>query len=220
MRDELINKYLKYDIRTHDNEIDDRDTPDYWTDRALIEIEKVTGEYMYREFSDCNQYALINEFLKVKDKTKVIVEIGVARVEGSVLYDHTSTTILINNKNDNTIYLGIDIEDKTHLESERPNVYTLKAKSEDYDVILQKFKELGITKIDFLFIDGWHSINQVIDELWYVDYMKSGSVIGYHDTNYHPGPSRIINALKPELFDVRKHCVSKIDWGVGFATIK
>jgi cephalosporin hydroxylase len=219
MKEHYINKYLTHDIRYH-NSSDDRDTPDYWTDTALKELEKFTGEYLYREFSDCNQYALINEFLKVKDKTKVIVEIGVARLSGSVLYEHTSTTILINNKNDDTIYIGIDVEDKKFLEKEKPNVHTIQARSEDYETIKQKFDELGIKQIDFLFVDGWHSVNQVIDELFYVDYVPAGGVIGYHDTNFHPGPSRIINALKPEMFDVRRHCINKIDWGTGFATRK
>ncbi len=219
MREKLINKYLTHDIRFHNNEIDDRDTPDYWISTYLDKLSEYTGEFHYREFSDCNQYALINEFLKVKNKTKVIVEIGVARLATS-LYEHTSTTILVNNKREDTLYLGIDIEDKSFLEKEKPNIHTLMAESQDYEVVKKKFNDLGITHIDFLFIDGWHSVNQVIDELWYADYVPSGGVIGYHDTNYHPGPSRIIDALNPELFESRKHCINKVDWGIGFATKK
>lgn len=204
MRNTLIHRYLNKDIRTFNQEFDDRDLPDFWINSR-------------REFSDCNQQSLKQEFLKVKDDTKVIVEIGVSRITSMQSYEQTSTSILLNSKNPDTLYLGIDIDDKSFLKG--PNVHTLQARSENYEVILNKFKELGIHKIDFLFVDGWHSINQVIDELWYVDFMKSGGVVGYHDTNFHPGPSNIINALRPDIFKVTKYCVSQNDWGVGFAQI-
>jgi len=205
MRDTLIHRYLTKDIRTFNQSFDDRDTPDFW----------INSE---REFSDCNQESLKKEFLKVKDQTKVIVEIGVSRLTSMQSYEQTSTSILLNYKNPETIYLGIDIDDKSFLKG--PNVHTLQAKSEDYTTVLNKFKSLGIYNIDFLFVDGWHSINQVIDELWYVDFMKSGGVVGYHDVNFHPGPSRIINALRPTIFNTTKYCTQQNDWGVGFAKIK
>jgi hypothetical protein len=50
--------------------------------------------------------------------------------------------------------------------------------------------------------------------------MKPGGVIGFHDTNYHPGPSRIIKNLNPNIFEVRQSCQQQDDWGIGFATIK
>lgn len=205
LRNHYVQKYLSYDIRGEDG---DRDYP------------SLDGRWFDREFSDCNQYSLLSEFVKVRDSVKVIVEIGVARLSANVLYDHTSTTVLINNKKDETIYLGIDVDDKSFLEKEKPNVHTLQARSEDYEIIKKKFDELGIVKIDFLFIDGWHSVNQVIDELFYIDYVPSGGIVGYHDTNYHPGPSKILSAFNPHMFDVRKHCIAENDYGIGFVTRK
>ena len=205
-REDLIQKYLSSDIRTFDSSFDDEDLPTYWAQGS-------------REFSYCNQYSLLTEFSKIKDSCKVIVEIGVARMSTNRMED-TSTTIFLNNKKDDTIYLGIDIEDKKFIESVAPNIYTIKSKSENYEEVLKKFKDLGIEKIDFLFIDGWHSINQVIDELFYFDFLTKGSVVGFHDTNYHPGPSRIIESLNPEMFEVVKYCQSEDDWGIGFAFLK
>lgn len=61
-----------------------------------------------------------NIFLTVKDKCKNILEIGV---------DHTntisSTSLIFKNKNKETLYLGVDIDDKSYLNDENNNVHTL-----------------------------------------------------------------------------------------------
>ena len=222
-RENLINKYLTHDVRTHNLESDDSDLP---FDQSIFQV------YRGPEFSPENKKALLTELLKVKSGVNNIVEIGVARLirkdhdlqtgevirESNIPFTDSSTSIFLRNKKDSTKYLGIDIEDKTHLESYKPNVYTLKAKSEDYEVVSNKMKEAGINEIDFLFIDGWHSINQVIDELWYLQFMKPGGVIGFHDVNHHPGPNKVFNALNPDMFEIINY--NTPDWGIGFAKIK
>lgn len=209
-RIDLVKKYLVEDIRT----FTPYDDNDFEKDREW--------SYSNIEFSMCNQRELYNEFNKVKDKTNVIVEIGVSRIEGNGRhkYEESSTSIFINNKHPHTKYLGIDINDKSYLETYSDSIFTLKSYSEDYKTVLNKFKEIGIKKIDFLFVDGWHSINQIVDELWYLNFMESGGVIGYHDTNFHPGPSRVIDRFKPELYDYKKCCTHNKDWGIGFVYIK
>jgi len=212
LRTQYIQKYLTQDIRLGNPEDNDKD----WINTYPNPFELVGN----KEFSMCNQAALTEEFSKVKDQTKVIVEIGVSRVTYNQTYDQTSTSIFLRHKNPETIYLGIDIDDKTFLQGFERNVFTLQSKSEYYERVKAKLDALKITQIDFLFIDGWHSINQVIDELWYVDFMKPGGVIGFHDTNYHPGPTRIIKNLNPNIFEVTQYCEQPDDWGVGFAKIK
>ena len=212
LRTQYTQKYLTQDIRVGYSEDNDKD----WINIYPNPFELVGN----KEFSMCNQAALTEEFSKVKDQTKVIVEIGVSRVTYNQTYDQTSTSIFLRHKNPETIYLGIDIDDKTFLQGLERNVFTLQSKSEYYERVKAKLDALRITQIDFLFVDGWHSINQVIDELWYVDFMKPGGVIGFHDTNYHPGPSRIIKNLNPDIFEVRQYCQQQDDWGIGFATIK
>jgi hypothetical protein len=212
LRTQYIQKYLTQDIRLGNPEDNDKD----WINTYPNPFELVGN----KEFSMCNQAALTEEFSKVKDQTKVIVEIGVSRVTYNQTYDQTSTSIFLRHKNPETIYLGIDIDDKTFLQGLERNVFTLQSKSEYYERVKAKLDSLKITQIDFLFIDGWHSINQVIDELWYIDFMKPGGVIGFHDTNYHPGSSRIIKNLNPNIFEVKQLCQQQDDWGITFATIK
>jgi hypothetical protein len=212
LRTQYIQKYLTQDIRVGYSEDNDKD----WINIYPNPFELVGN----KEFSMCNQAALTEEFSKVKDQTKVIVEIGVSRVTYNQTYDQTSTSIFLRHKNPETIYLGIDIDDKTFLQGLERNVFTLQSKSEYYERVKAKLDSLKITQIDFLFVDGWHSINQVIDELWYIDFMKPGGVIGFHDTNYHPGPSQIIKNLNPNIFEVKQLCQQQDDWGIGFAKIK
>jgi hypothetical protein len=212
MKNKLIKKYLTQDIRTGHPEDNDKD----WINIYPNPFELVGN----KEFSICNQAALTEEFTKVKDQIKVIVEIGVSRTTYHQTYDETSTSIFLRHKRPDTLYLGIDVDDKTPLQGLGRNIFTLQSKSENYEVIKAKLDSLKITQIDFLFVDGWHSINQVIDELWYVDFMKPGGVIGFHDTNYHPGPSQIIKNLNPEIFEVTQYCEQQDDWGIGFAKIK
>jgi hypothetical protein len=212
LRTQYIEKYLIQDIRTGHPEDNDKD----WINTYPNPFEIVGN----KEFSTCNQATLTEEFIKVKDQTKVIVEIGVSRVTYNQTYDQTSTSIFLRYKRPDTIYLGIDVDDKTPLQGLERNIFTLQSKSENYEVVKAKLDALKITQIDFLFVDGWHSINQVIDELWYVDFMKPEGVIGFHDTNYHPGPSRIIKNLNPDIFEVTQYCEQQDDWGIAFAKIK
>ena len=224
-RDYYTSKYLSHDIRSHNSD-DDIDFPSEWgwfeewpPRKYTLSVKEEYGIDLMREFSDCNQYSLLTEFVKVRDTAKVIVEIGVARLTTN-FYDHTSTTILINNKLDETIYLGIDLDDKSFLNNPEKNVHTLQGSSENFDLVKKKLEDLNITSIDFLFVDGWHSVNQVVDELFYVDLLNVGGIVGYHDTNFHPGPKKIVDALNPEIFEVRKHCTLPTDFGICFATKK
>lgn len=213
MKEELINKFLTSDPRTGSAELDNRDHPENWP--VLFhhnKLHELSGVETYEEFSSCNKINLLEKLLSLNLDSGVIVEIGVSRNK----FENTSTYILTKYKKNNTIYLGIDIEDKSFLEEKFENTHTLISRSEDYTKVLEKFLELGITEIDFLFIDGWHSINQVIDELFWVQMVRPGGIIGYHDTNNHPGPSKIISLFKPELFEVERCCQSPLDWGISF----
>ena len=77
--------------------------------------------------------------------------------------------------------------------------------------------EHGHQFIDFMFIDGWHSINQVISEWQYWEKMIPNGVMAFHDTNHHPGPVAVLDAIDTNIFTVeyfgRELGIS--DWGVG-----
>ena len=205
-----VEKYLVDDIRSNNQD----------NDAEFSNLEINPFDFVESEFSRCNQSSLTEIFNSVKNQTNVIVEIGVARITKSQTYEQTSTSVFLKNKKESAIYLGIDKENKTFLSKLGSNVFTLQSRSESFDVVRNKLESLKITQLDFLFIDGWHSINQVISELWYIDFMKPGGIIGFHDTNYHTGPSKVIENLKPEIFEVTRCCKLYNDWGISFAKLK
>jgi len=83
--------------------------------------------------------------------------------------------------------------------------------------ILKKYPSIHLPaphpkiKIDYLFIDGWHSILQVLVDWEYTRAVKDG-IICFHDTNYHPGPKRFIEKLNLDRFSVEKKC--PLDYGI------
>jgi predicted O-methyltransferase YrrM len=182
------------------------------TDMPIIKI-RGRGE---PDFSKANQSSLLYQFTKIKDQCNCIVEIGVSRSRN---FEETSTSILLNNKNKDCLYLGVDIEDKTYLNSDDSNIHTIQIGSEHISDVLNKLKDLGHTKIDFLFIDGWHSINQVMQEWEYTSILSDHGIVGFHDTAYHPGPYFFINNLDTEKWStITNQCFNlSDDYGIGFA---
>ena len=144
--------------------------------------------------------------------TSGVVEIGVARNEmGSFTY------AMLNTKPDSIPYLGIDIHDKTFLNNKEKNIYTIQEDSFNQETIRNYMKEIGMEKISVLFIDGWHSVNAVINDWKYTDMLSDNGIVIFHDTNYHPGPAVFLEYIDKELFRVEKHFEGQNDYGVGIA---
>lgn len=199
---------LVKDIRFHDG-FDDSDSN---ADNRIQRDKPYSGNGV--EFTDCNRENLVLEFLKVKDQCKVIVEIGVHR-NG----DQSSTWCFLNNKNPDTVYVGIDLDDKKFLENKGQNIHTIQGDSGHVEQHLETLKNLGIEQIDFLFIDGWHSINQVLKDWEYTKILSPHGIVGFHDTSAHPGPYLFIKALDTAKWDVTENCCPE-DHGIGFARQK
>lgn len=145
--------------------------------------------------------------------TDGIFEIGVSRNgEGSF------TRALLSNKPDNVPYLGIDIEDKSFLNDESKKIFTIKENSFNQSVIRNYAKEVGIEKISILFIDGWHSVNAVINDFKYSDLLSDNGIIIFHDTNFHPGPTIVVEAIDKTKYKVQKFFEDDTDdYGVTIA---
>ena len=188
-------------------------------DFAWYQIKASGGRPYNREFSVDNQEILkihlLNQ-MKKKDKLS-IVEIGVNR-NGYVV---SSTSIFLDNKREQDIYVGIDIEDKSSLDDTNKNIFTVCSPSQNIDFIHLKLKELGVEEIDILMIDGYHSINQVYCE-WenYTKLLSSNGVVVMHDTNSHPGPYFLLNSIDTNQYDVYKYLSDVVDWGIGVAVRK
>ena len=166
------------------------------------------GNKISTEISDANKEALDDILRKVNVKN--VIEIGVARNN-----ERSFTTQLLYAKKG--IYCGIDIEDKTFLNDSLNRVYTIRANSHDQSTIRSYLNTIGLKKCSVLFIDGWHSVNTVINDWKYTDLLDDNGVVIFHDTNYHPGPHLIIEAIDRSMYRVVKYCDGGFDWGISAA---
>lgn len=162
------------------------------------------------EFTKENSDMLNNIFMQVKDGCPAILEIGVCRNDQA-----SSTWTFLKNKNPETIYIGIDLDDKSFLNDPANNVYTIRASSSDFDANMEIIKSLGVTKFGFIFIDGWHSINQVLKDWEYTSILSSDGIVGFHDTSAHPGPVAFMQAINKDIWYVEENLCPE-DHGIGF----
>lgn len=164
-----------------------------------------------RHFTDLNHEALRYAYSLLDKEPQLIVEIGVDRSEH---YTVSSTSTLLKLKPKECMYVGIDLESKAHLNSEENNIYTIQADSANrnalYNLMIVKEKK----EIDFMFVDGWHSVNQVIAEWKYWEKMAPHGVMAFHDSNFHPGPVAVLDAVDRDIFSVEYFGRGELDWGV------
>jgi len=189
------------DIRTGDPAADDND-------HALDVLRKY---FIPIEVTDANRAAVTEQFLKVRDNCQSILEIGICRNDKD-----SFTHCFLNNKRDETVYVGIDLDDKTFLNNPEKNIYTIQNTSSDVDANIERMKSFGVEQFDFIFVDGWHSINQVLIDWEYTQLLGPNGIVGFHDVNEHPGPYLFVRALDTDKWNVITDACPD-DWGVGFA---
>ncbi len=209
---------LTRDIRTF-TDYDDQDRfcdllkhPNGYDDFAI----KIGGDPQkgYAEVTDCNRQALLFNFLRIKENCKSILEIGIGR-NGKDSFSY----IFTENKNKDTVYIGIDLDDRSFLNDEINNIHTFKSDSSDYSNNLKLFESLNVHSFDFIFIDGWHSINQVLRDWEYTNLLTDNGIVGFHDVSCHPGPYYFVKNLNRDKWLVGENCCP-YDWGVSFVSKK
>lgn len=192
---------LVKDIRFNNN-FDDSDDPIYGLHG---------GNYDHEEVTECNRSALLEYFLKVRDNCQAILEIGVGRNK-----EKSFATVFFDNKKEETVYIGIDIEDRSWLCECGENINTIEGDSSNFEEMVEIFeKHFSVKKFDFIFIDGWHSINQVLRDWEYTKLLSDKGIVGFHDTTAHPGPYYFVNNLDSNKWDVATNCCPD-DNGIGF----
>lgn len=195
------------------NNIDrNADATDYYLLSRVAHALYSTGEHS--DFSANNRKHLAEYLNKIED-CKCIVEIGVESQSDTQL---SSTSTILKNKNDSTVYIGVDVQDKTHLNNEERNIYTIQTPSQNIQTVMDFVKSKNIEKIDFLFIDGWHSINQCILEFeGYSPYLSEDGIIGFHDINHHPGPRWMMENIDRNVWDIAEYPGDvDSDFGISF----
>ena len=140
------------------------------------------------------------------------MEIGVNRSES---YEVSSTSTLLKLKPQECMYIGIDLDDKSAINSIENNIFTIQGDSANYENLYKLMEWYGHEQIDFMFVDGWHSVNQVLKEWKYWEKMIANGVMAFHDTNYHPGPVALLDAIDTNIFSVEYFGLGEADWGVG-----
>ncbi len=153
-------------------------------------------------------YNLMDELSK-KYSTHAIMEIGVSRNENG-----SFCNAIFKNKPDNIPYVGIDIVDKTYLNNSSKNIYTLHENSFNQINVRNYLKQIGIDKLSMLVIDGDHSINAVINDWRYSDLLSDNGIVVFHDTNFHSGPTILVEAIDNTKFDVVKYFENNFDYGM------
>jgi len=171
------------------------------------------GQHPPVEFSECNQKVVADTFETIKSTAKCIVEIGVSRNPD---YSKTSTSVFLSNKSKDCHYIGIDLDDKSSLNDVENNIHTLKIDSSAHIFVFELMDQLGIDKIDLLMIDGWHSVNQCLSDWQYTSRLSDSGIVIMHDTNFHPGPSLLFEAIDGGLYEKEKFCNNPdiMDWGI------
>lgn len=188
---------LRHDIRTF-TEYDDWDAPPY--------------TMLHHELSDCNRQSVRDRFLAQRDRCTSILEIGVGNNGDRSLY-----WLFRELKLPNCTYVGIDLRDLAELNQPDQGLHIIQANSSAVEENLARCSELGINHWDFVFIDGWHSINQMLTDWEYTRWLRAGGLVGVHDTAVHPGPSRFMLSLREDLWRVDANVCRGQDWGLGWA---
>jgi len=201
---------LVRDIRTH-TIFDDQDGGVPHT-KGYSHFFDENGNVIYpNEVTDCNRYHLLEMFNRVRDNCNAILEIGIGRNS-----EQSFAHVFFKNKKKETIYIGLDLDDRSFLRDSENNIHTVQNNSSYYFENVEIFKTIGAEKFDFIFIDGWHSINQVLADWEYTNLLADNGIVGFHDTSCHPGPNSFVNALDTNKWEVVKNCCPD-DWGIGFA---
>lgn len=191
-----------------------------WNDDLVKDIRTLTPlddaddcrKHARKEVSECNLKMLSKCFDIVKERCRAILEIGVHR-NG----EESLSNVLLNNKHQRTIYLGVDIVDKSFLNNKNKNIYTLQENSSNTDLVMNYARSIGIDKFDFIFIDGNHSINQVLRDWEYTRFLSDDGIVGFHDSAYFYGPENFLKNLNSEKwYIIHNACRDEYDNGIGF----
>lgn len=160
------------------------------------------------EVTDCNLAVVQSVIDELGSNLKASMEIGVNR-NG----ERSMSRIIMDKRPKGSFYLGVDIEDKSYLDDPSSNTWTIKANSHDQETIRGFIASKGVKQIDLLFIDGWHSINTCVNDWRYTDLLSPHGVVILHDTNSHPGPIGLFEAINEDLYMKERHCPEN-DFGI------
>lgn len=116
--------------------------------------------------------------------------------------ENSFTQIMMKTKHPESKYFGVDIEDKSYLNDDKKNIYTLKSSSFEFNKVVKELNKKDIYNLDILFIDGEHSNLGAIMDWKYSILVNKGGVILIHDVHTHSGPNILMQIIDQDFFDV------------------
>ena len=165
------------------------------------------------EISICNQDIItkcakyVKEFLPINNCT---VELGVDRDRSN---PNTSSKILLRNLIDHNFILFVDIADRYHIVKNENQTF-IQMDSGNIDAGFKFLEEKNIKNINLLFIDTWHSVNQVLKEWAWTKILDDNGIVVFHDSNKHPGPKEVLSKLDTKKWTIKKLCTQENDNGI------
>lgn len=128
-----------------------------------------------------------------------ILEIGIGQEERFL---NTSTFILTAYKHYWNDYCGIDRGDRKWLKEISGNIELYESESIE---VLEIFKEYFYWKpFVLLHIDGDHSVEGVIIDWQFSQFVRDNGIILLHDIKAHPGPKLLVDAIDRDVYTVHK----------------
>lgn len=140
---------------------------------------------------------------------RAVMEIGVNR-NG----ERSMSRVLMDERPKGSFYLGVDIDDKSYLNDPDANTWTLMADSTDQAKVRDFIRSKGVDELDLLFIDGYHSVNMCINDWRYANLLSRNGIVILHDTNSHPGPIALFEAIRDDMFSKQRLCAGTSDNGI------
>jgi hypothetical protein len=178
----------------------------------IMERTTAAGMAVPIEFS-ASDVSVLSEALRTTSPLLAGMEIGSNRNANP---NYNSTHAILRTKPPECKFFPVDlVQERVMGLSGFPNVFPICANSSDYNHITSVFRANGVDQLDFMHIDGLHSVNQVLDDWKYTELLSDHGVVAMHDTNVHPGPVALIEALDPTKWILERHFTGRTDdWGI------
>jgi len=162
-----------------------------------------------QEISDGNRAIVTRTIEHLGSTLQAAMEIGVDRSDAASM-----SRIIMEGRPAGSFYLGIDLVDKSYLNNTEANTWTVQCNSHDQTKIRDFLSLRGITQLDLLFIDGWHSVNTCVNDWRYTDLLRPGGIVLLHDSNSHPGCAALFDAVDDTVYDKARYCTEESDFGI------
>jgi hypothetical protein len=141
---------------------------------------------------------------------RAVLEIGVALYQRN----RTFTDRILRAMDPSGTYLGVDVEDRSMVQRWATNAYFLRADSRERVRVISKMHELGMPRPDLLLIDGHHSVHSALNDWAYASLLEEPGVVLVHDSNSHPGPIALVEAIDREQWTVEEPLRGQRDYGI------